>query len=64
MPCFQHVPCAIPRSVFLERWLVFYPKEQLLVLYTSQLERDPEGTMRKVEKHLGIKVRMELLGAR
>ena len=45
-------------SVYLQRWLEYFPKEQLLVLYTSELEAKPEETMRKIEKHLGIKARM------
>eukprot|EP00798_Chlamydomonas_sp_ICE-L_P011220 gene11220-18848_t len=41
-------------SVFLKKWMESFPKEQFLVLYTSELEGDPEATMRKVEKFLGI----------
>eukprot|EP00798_Chlamydomonas_sp_ICE-L_P014346 gene14346-20340_t len=42
-------------SVYLKRWLEFYPQEQLLVLYTSELEKDPLGTLRRIEKFLGLK---------
>eukprot|EP00798_Chlamydomonas_sp_ICE-L_P022591 gene22591-29730_t len=41
-------------SVFLKRWLEFYSKDQLLVLYTSELENDPAGTMSRLDSHLGI----------
>eukprot|EP00798_Chlamydomonas_sp_ICE-L_P022848 gene22848-30022_t len=41
-------------SVFLRRWLEFFSPEQLLVIYTSEMERDPLETMRKVEEHLGV----------
>eukprot|EP00798_Chlamydomonas_sp_ICE-L_P022847 gene22847-30021_t len=41
-------------SVFLKRWLEFFSPEQLLVIYTSEMEQDPLGTMRKVEEHLGV----------
>eukprot|EP00798_Chlamydomonas_sp_ICE-L_P022849 gene22849-30023_t len=41
-------------SVFLKRWLEFFSPKHLLVIYTSEMEQDPLGTMRKVEEHLGV----------
>lgn len=40
----------------LERWLAFFPPEQLLVLTSDELLADPEGTMARVARFLGIPV--------
>eukprot|EP00798_Chlamydomonas_sp_ICE-L_P017855 gene17853-24242_t len=41
-------------SIFLKHWLKYFPKEQLMVLYTSDLDRDPMSVMRKIETFLGL----------
>eukprot|EP00798_Chlamydomonas_sp_ICE-L_P022117 gene22117-29176_t len=41
-------------SVFIRRWLQFFPADQFLFIYTSELEADPAGTIYKVETHLGV----------
>jgi hypothetical protein len=38
----------------LERWLGFFPREQLLVLFYEDWQRDPAGTLALVWKHLGV----------
>lgn len=37
----------------LERWLAVFPREQLLVLASEQLRRDPAATYARVLEHLG-----------
>lgn len=38
----------------IERWLRHFPREQLLVLLTDELEADPRGTLRQLTDFLGI----------
>ncbi|MEZ5091958.1 sulfotransferase [Nocardioides sp.] len=38
----------------LERYFAHFPREQLLVLPLDALHRDPEGSFRRVEDHLGL----------
>jgi hypothetical protein len=39
---------------FLERWLKVFPKEQLLVLESKDLQSDPKATMQKVFAFVGV----------
>ena len=41
----------------LERWFASFPREQLLVLLTDELGRDPGGTYGRVLEFLGVEVR-------
>jgi len=41
-------------SIYLEKWVSFYPKKQLLVLKSDDLFSNPENTMRSVFHFLGL----------
>lgn len=41
-------------DVYLDHWLRYFPKDQVLVLYTEDLQQDPIATFRKVESFLGV----------
>jgi len=38
----------------LERWFTYFPREQFLILFSEDLDRDPEGTFRKVWDFLEV----------
>jgi sulfotransferase family protein len=38
----------------LERWWHAFPREQLLLLRSEDLHRDPAETLRSIERHLGV----------
>eukprot|EP00951_Prasinocladus_malaysianus_P001594 scaffold11045_cov40-Prasinocladus_malaysianus.AAC.1 len=40
--------------VYLHNWLKFFDKDQLLIIYTEQIDRDPLPVLRSVEEFLGI----------
>ena len=40
--------------VFLQNWLKYFDREQLLVLYTEQFEKDPEVVLRATHHFLGV----------
>lgn len=41
---------------FLEKWMSWFPREQLLVLATEDLDAAPERTMKEVYEFLGVSV--------
>lgn len=40
--------------VFLKNWLKHFPREQLLVLYTEQFDREPGMVLRAIHEFLGL----------
>lgn len=38
----------------LERWLSVFPREQLLIVITEEMQRDPATTVESVFRHLGL----------
>lgn len=41
-------------SLDLERWLAIFPREQLLILVTEEMQKTPAATVERVYGHLGL----------